>query len=148
MGISEAIRKSTLSASAFTRQLFEEQWPKERVAEFINLQRNATVASTSSNGQPHAAVVIAACAQDEIYFTVHPESVLFRNITANNRIAMSVCDSAHAVMCQGQAIALGSARDLPDLIDLLASSSPSGVFTPKGWDGLLFRIDLRRLVAN
>ena len=148
MGISEAISTSKLRASAFTRQLFEEQWPEERVREFINLQRNATVASTSSDGQPHAAVVIAACAHDEIYFTVHPKSVLFRNISANNRIAMSVCDSAHAVMCQGQAVSLGSARDLPDLIDLLASSSPSGVFTPKGWDGLLFRIDLRRLVAN
>ena len=134
-------------ASPFTRELFEERWTPESVAEFVNERRNATVASVSTAGQPHAAVVIAASHGDEIYFTVHPDSVLCRNITGNDRIALSVCDSNHAVMCQGRAVRVGAAPDLSALIDELASATRS-TFTPPDWTGFIYRVELRRLVAN
>jgi Pyridoxamine 5'-phosphate oxidase len=85
---------------------------------------------------------------DEIYFTVHPESVLFRNIAGNDRIAISICDSIHAVMCQGRAVRVGTAAELSGLIGELASLTRGGTFTPPGWEGFVYRVELRRLVAN
>jgi pyridoxine/pyridoxamine 5'-phosphate oxidase len=148
MTISEAIAASTARASSFTRELFEDQWTAQQVADFVNERRNATVATTSPTGQPHAAVVIAASTGDEIFFTVNPSSVLARNLAGNDRIALSVCDTVHAVMSQGRAVRLGRAVERPELVAALAATSPSGRFTPDGWDGDIYRADVRRLVAN
>lgn len=148
MSITEAIAASNAVASTFTQQLFEDQWTADRVASFVNERRNATIATVSPAGQPHAAVVIAACVGDEIYFTVHPDSVLARNLSDNDRVALSVTDSVHAVMSQGRAVKVGAAPDLADLIGELATATRSGSFTPPGWDGDIYRANLRRLVAN
>lgn len=148
MSITEAIAASNTAASKFTQELFADQWPAGRVAGFVNERRSATIATASPTGQPHAAVVIAASVGDEIYFTVHPDSVLARNLTANDRIALSVSDSVHAIMSQGRAVKVGAAQDLADLIGELATATRSGTFTPSGWDGDIYRANLRRLVAN
>ncbi len=149
MGIVTAIASSRAHASSFTRQLFsEDQWSAERVAEFVNERRNATVATVSPAGQPHAAVVIAASVDDEIYFTVNPSSVLARNLGDNDRIALSVCDTVHAVMSQGRAVRVGTAPDLGELIDQLAARTAARQFTPDDWGGDLYRIEMTRLVAN
>lgn len=148
MSITEAIAASSAGASSFTQQLFEEQWTAGRVASFVNERRNATIATVNQTGQPHAAVVIAASAGDEIYFTVNPDSVLARNLADNDRIALSVCDSVHAVMSQGRAVKIGAAPDLAELVGELATATRSGTFTPPGWDGDIYRANLRRLVAN
>ncbi len=97
---------------------------------------------------PHAGVVIAASVDDEIYFTVNPSSLMARNLETNDRIALSVCDSGHAVMAQGRAVRVGRAPDQRGLIDRLAAATASRTFTPDGWDGDVYRIELRRLVAN
>ena len=48
-------RRLTGKRVVFTRELFsEDQWTPERVAEFVNERRNATVASVGAGGQPHA----------------------------------------------------------------------------------------------
>ena len=107
VAIADAIVAFRARASAFTKSLFDEQWDAERVAGFVNERRNATVATVSPAGRPHAAVVIAASVGGEIYFTVNPGSVLARNLTTNDRIALSVCDSVHAVMSQAGACGLG-----------------------------------------
>jgi pyridoxine/pyridoxamine 5'-phosphate oxidase len=149
MGIDAVISASRARASAFTRELFAtDQWDAERVADFVNEQRNATVATVSSAGQPHAAVVIAASVDDEIYFTVNASSVLARNLGDNDRIAVSVCDTRDAVMAQGRAVLVGPALELAELIERLATRSATGRFTPDGWDGDLYRVELKRLVAN
>ncbi|MBI5738873.1 MAG: pyridoxamine 5'-phosphate oxidase family protein [Mycolicibacterium neoaurum] len=148
MSITDAIETSKAGANTFTRQLFEDQWSADRVASFINERRNATIATVSQTGQPHAAVVIAASVRDEIYFTVNPDSVLARNLAENDRIALSVCDSIHSVMSQGRAVKVGPAPTLPDLIGELAAATSSGTFTPAGWEGDIYRADIRRLVAN
>jgi len=45
-----------------------------------------------------------------IYVTVHPASVLARNLQSNDRIAVSVCDNRHAIMTQGRAVRIGPDR--------------------------------------
>ena len=74
--------------------------------------------------------------------------MLARNLAGNERLALSVCDSVHAVMSQGRAVRVGAAPALADLVGELAKASRSGSFTPVGWDGDIYRVDLRRLVAN
>jgi hypothetical protein len=147
--ISEALAASLVGASSFTRSLFAEgSWTATQVADFVNARRNATIATTNASGQPHAGVVIAASVDDHIYFTVAPQSVLARNLGGNDRIAFTVCDSAHAVMGQGAAVRVGPALELGTLIDDLAKASKAGRFTPDGWDGDIYQIDIRRIFAN
>lgn len=148
-GISEAIDASLAGASDFARSLFgDDSWTAEQVSDFVNERRNATIATVNTNGQPHAAVIIAASVHDAIFFTVAPKSVLARNLTENDRIALSVCDSSHAVMGQGRAVRVGQAPELTELLAELAAATRSGIFTPAGWDGDIYRADLRRLFAN
>ena len=126
----------------------DDQWSADEVCAFVNERRNVTVATVSQAGQPHAAVVIAASIDDEIYFTVNPRSVLARNVATNDRIALSVCDESHTVMSQGRAVRVGAAIQLRALVEQLASATAIGRFTPDGWDGDIYRIDLQRLVAH
>ena len=51
-------------------------------------------------------------------------------------------------MGQGKAVRMGSALELGALIAELADASHAGKFTPEGWDGDVYRVDLRRLFAN
>jgi hypothetical protein len=149
VGISAAIEHSRAAASTFSRSLFDEdRWDADRVSGFVNERRNATIASVNRDDRPHAAVVIAASSADEIYFTVHPQSVLARNIGGNDRIALSVCDTRHAIMAQGSAVRVGNALQLGALIATLAQATTSRNFTPEGWDGDVYRIELRTLVAS
>jgi hypothetical protein len=147
--ISQALAASAENATQFTRSLFSDDlWTAEQVVAFINQQRNATIATTNSNSQPHAAVVIAASVRQEMYFTVAPTSVLARNLAANARLGFSVCDSRHAVMGQGLGVLVGHADSVTSLIDELAQATPAGRFTPDGWDGDIYRVDFRRIFAN
>ena len=148
MTITRAIEASLVRASPFTHEIFEERWSAPRVVEFINERPNATIASVNSSSQPHAAVVIAACVDDEIFFTVHPDSVLHRNISVNDRIAPTISDALHAVMCQGRAVLVGPAHDNMELINRLSAATRSGSFTPPGWSGFIYSLELRNLVAN
>ncbi len=142
------IDRSLARASEFTRSLFEDApWSAAQVAELVN-KSQLTVASVSAAGMPHAAVVIAACQDERIHFTVMPGSRLERNLVANDAIAFTVCDRAHAVMGQGRAVRVGHAPDCADLIDSLAVASASGRFTPDGWQGDVYRIAITRIFAN
>ena len=67
--IAEALAASHQRASEFTRSLFEKSWTSDQVVDFINRHRNATIATTNPQGQPHAAVVIAGSVNQGIYFT-------------------------------------------------------------------------------
>ena len=56
-----ALTASLEQATTFTSSLFaDDSWSGDRVVDFVNQRRNATIASVNQAGQPHAAVVIAA----------------------------------------------------------------------------------------
>jgi hypothetical protein len=48
--------------------------------------------------EPHAAVVIAACLDGDIHFTVSDRSRLRRNLARSPRIAFTAADRSHALM--------------------------------------------------
>jgi hypothetical protein len=73
---------------------------------------------------------------------------LARNLAANPRIGLSVCDPRHAVMAQGLAQAVGLAADLGPMFEQLAAASTAGTFTPDGWDGWLYTVAVARIFAN
>lgn len=144
-----ALDRSLQRASSFTRSLFADgSWDALRVEEFINTARNITIATVTKSGSPHAAVVIAACLDGEIHLTVAPASLLGRNLDGDVRIAFTVCDRSHAVMGRGRAVLVARSLDDPGLIERLALVSASRSFTPPGWDGLVYRIEIDRIFAN
>jgi hypothetical protein len=148
-GIGEALESSLASANELTRSLFgDANWTPSQVAEFVNSTRNVTIATTNSSGQPHAAVVIGGCLGDDIYFTVTPESTLARNLGTNDRLAFSVAEGTNAVMGQGRGVVVGRSLEQAGLVGELSNASRAGRFTPEGWDGLLYRIDIRRIFAS
>ena len=147
--LQEALDRSIRRASPFTRSLFESvQWDAERVARFVNANRNVTVSTVTFAGEPHAAVVIGACVDEMIYFTVAPQSLLARNLAHTPHAAFTICDRSHAVMGKGVAVLVTRSLDDPDLIARLAAATEQGVFTPAGWDGLVYRIEIERIFAS
>jgi Pyridoxamine 5'-phosphate oxidase len=144
-----ALDRSLRNASPFTRSLFEDDTlDAAGVARLINSVRNLTVSTVTGAGEPHAAVVIAACIDGDIHFTVSDESVLQRNLARRPRVAFTACDRTHTLMGRGDAVLAARALDDPDLIARLASASDSGSFTPVGWDGSVYRLEIDRIFAS
>jgi len=147
--LERALERSIEKATPFTRSLFAaDQWDAARVAVFVNATRRITISTVTASLRPHAAVAIGACSEGEIFFTVAPQSLLWRNLARSPHIAFSVCDRAHAVMGRGVAALAGRSSESPDLMWRLAKASVSGTFTPSGWDGLVYRIEPSRIFAN
>jgi pyridoxamine 5'-phosphate oxidase-like protein len=144
-----ALSRSLSQASPFTRSLFEDDTlDAPGVERMINTGRNLTVSTVTRAGEPHAAVVIAACVDGEIHFTVSDKSVLHRNLALSPRIAFTACDRTHTLMGRGDAVLASRSLDDPDLIARLAAASDSGMFTPAGWDGSVYRIEIDRIFAS
>jgi hypothetical protein len=147
--LQDALDQSLSNASPFTRSLFEHgTLDAEGVEHLINAVRNLTVATVTDAGEPHAAVVIAACVDGDIHFTVSDRSVLHRNLTRSPRIAFTACDRTHTLMGRGDAVLVARSLDDPVLIARLAAASNSGSFTPTGWDGSVCRIEVDRIFAD
>jgi hypothetical protein len=147
--LQDVLDRSIRNATAFTRSLFEAgQWDAERVSRFVNANRNITVSSVTVAGEPHAAVVIGAVVDDVIHFTVAPRSLLARNLAHSPHVAFTICDRTHAVMGKGVAVLAARSLDDPDLIARLAVATAHGSFTPPGWDGLIYRVEVDRIFAS
>jgi len=136
--LQDALDRSMHATSDQTRSFFVDAWTAEQVVEFVDQQRNVTIATCGPTGFPHAAVVIARCFDGVVHFTVTPGSILHRNLTADDRIGFSVTDRSHAVLGQGRARRVGAAPDLPEL----------GSFAPAGWTGDIYAIEVSRVFAN
>lgn len=147
--LQQVLDRSIENASPFTRSLFEtQQWDADQVAAFVNTNHNVTISTVTKAGEPHAAVVIAACLDKQIYFTVSPRSLLRRNLDREPRIAFSIADRSNTVMGTGTAVLVARSLDDPGLIERLASATDGGTFTPPGWDGLVNRIEIQRIFAS
>jgi pyridoxine/pyridoxamine 5'-phosphate oxidase len=145
----DAIDRSLEQANPFTKAMFEElACSADEVISFINTVRLATIATANAVGTPHAAVVIAACHDEHVYFTVHPSSILARNLNERPQVGFTFCLGDRSIMGQGTGVRIGEAESLPDLLASLGSSASSGRFTPPGWEGLIYRIDVHRIFAG
>ncbi len=147
--LQDALDRSLRNASPFTRALFErDTFDAGEVERFLNSERNLSVSTVSDDGEPHAAVVIAACVDGDIHFTVSDKSQLQRNLARSTRVAFTAADRSHTLMGRGDAVLAGRSLEAPDLIARLAAASDSGSFTPEGWDGSIYRIEVERIFAS
>jgi hypothetical protein len=148
-GLQEALDRSLRDASPFTRSLFEhDSFDASEVERFLNTVRNLSVSTVTEDGDPHAAVVIAACIDGDIHFTVSDKSQLQRNLARSPRVAFTAADRSHTVMGRGDAVLAGRSLDAPELMARLAAASASGSFTPDGWHGSIYRIQIERIFAS
>lgn len=147
--LQEAVERSQAGASEQTTSYFAHGFlDVGQVVEVINDTQAATIATVSHAGLPHAAYVIAACLDETIHFTVTPGSVLERNLDHQSRIGFTIVNQHHSIMGQGDAVRVARSLDAPDLLEALGQVTSSGTFTPPGWDGLVYRIEPRRLVGG
>ena len=147
--LQDAIDRSMASANEVTREMLAHlELSEDEMISFVNTAGAATIATANAKGVPHAAVVIAACAGEDIYFTVTPGSVMARNLADRPSLAFTICYGDRAVMGQGTGVLVGEARDLEQLIATLAACCLGGAFTPPGWEGLVYRIEIKRIVAG
>ena len=147
--LQEALDRSMRGASAFTRSFMgDDQWDAAQVAGFVNSVRNITIATVTKAGEPHAVVTIAGCLDDRVHFTVHPESLLKRHLDRQPTVGFSVTTSRNQIMGKGTAVLVARSLDDPALIDRLATANEGGSFTPDGWDGLIYRIEIDRIFAS
>jgi hypothetical protein len=134
-------------ASAFTSSLEGAERTADEVAHFINHTQTITIAVVRKSGLPHAAPVIGACLDGEILVTVSPGSVLANCLQRSPEVAFTVADLVHSLIGAGTAQKVGRVSDLGDLRSRLDRASPFGQFAPEGWNGLIYRLQPRRLFA-
>lgn len=147
--LQRVIESSLATASPLARRVFaNERWSAASVQRFINRVMAATVATVRSDGRPHAAVVLAACRKGSVYFTATLGSVLLRNLERQPAVAITVTDRDHDLTLLGEAVRLGRASDLPELVRDLHALSRRGQFTPRDWDGYLYLVRIERIFLS
>lgn len=145
----EALDRSQSTATELVSSFFPGGFlGPDEVAGLVNETRGATIATVSDAGIPHASYVIAACLDEVIHFTVAPGSILERNIGHQPRIGFTIVGQQRSAMGQGDAVFVARSLEADDLLASLDQASGAGRFTPEGWDGSIYRIELRRLVAG
>ena len=136
-------------ASPLARRIYvNDRWSATAVQRFINEIRAATVATVRSDGRPHASVVLAACMDGTMYFTASIGSLLLRNLRRQPAVAITIADREHDVTIHGQAVPLGKASDLAELVSELHSLSRRGQFIPRDWDGYMYAVRIGRIFLS
>jgi hypothetical protein len=147
--LQDALDASLTHASPLTRSIFGRNRLSARaVQRIINQVMGATVATISPDGSPHAAIVLVACHDGTILFTVSPHSRLLGDLHRNSTVALSVLAANHDLIVHGRAEKLGKAGDLPELVRDLHRLSRKGRFTPHGWPGYLYSITIDKIFAS
>jgi pyridoxine/pyridoxamine 5'-phosphate oxidase len=147
--LQEALEASLTHASPLTRSIFaRNRLSALAVQRIINEVMGGTVATVSPEGSPHAAIVLVACLDGTILFTVSLHSRLLGDLHRNSTVALSVLAANHDLIVQGRAEKLGRAGDLPELVLDLHRLSRKGRFTPHGWPGYLYAISIDKIFAS
>jgi hypothetical protein len=147
--LQRAIDCSLVTASPLTRRIYEnERWSAALVQRFVNRVMGATVATVRADGRPHAAVVLAACLDGTVHFTASSGSILLRNLERRAGIAMTVVDRDHDLTIHGEALRVGHATQVPDLLRELHGLSRRGQFTPETWEGSLYAARIERIFLS
>jgi Pyridoxamine 5'-phosphate oxidase len=108
----------------------------------------ATIATLRSDGKPHAAVVLSACLNGDLYFTAAVGSLLLGNLRRRSAISMTITAPEHDLTIHGEAESLGKASDLPELVEALHRLSRRGQFLPRDWDGFLYAVRIDRIFLS
>jgi pyridoxine/pyridoxamine 5'-phosphate oxidase len=142
--LQRTIDASIAHASSFTRGLFESNhWTAQQLQNHANEDASMTVATVGKDGRPHAAVVIAGCADGTFYFTASPRSALLGNLRRDPAIAFTISDK---VMGRGTAKLEGKGYEMerigPKVGRLLRE------LIEEGWRGYIYSIEVERIFAQ
>ncbi|NUM46227.1 MAG: pyridoxamine 5'-phosphate oxidase family protein [Anaerolineales bacterium] len=69
----------------------------------LETEKNIWVATTRPDGRPHLTPVWFAWFEEKVYICIPANSVKARNFTQNPRVALSLEDGVHPVICEGLA---------------------------------------------
>lgn len=71
--------------------------------ERLESEKNIWVATTRPDGRPHLTPVWFAWAGEKLYICIPANSVKARNFKQNPRVALSLEDGVHPIICEGTA---------------------------------------------
>jgi hypothetical protein len=74
--------------------------------ERLDTAQNIWIASVRPDGRPHMTPVWFAWVGGKLYVSIDPDSVKNKNIAHNPRVALSLEDGLHPVICEGTAVPL------------------------------------------
>ena len=144
--LQRAIDATMETASPLTRRVFcNRAWDADSLERFINRVMGVTVATVRDDGRPHAAIVLAACLRGTIHLAVSRGSVLLGNLRRRPEVALTIHSPEHDVIVQGRAVEVGRPDRVPDLMGELHHLTRRGQFTPPGWDGYLYSVEVEKL---
>ncbi|MGH2760750.1 MAG: pyridoxamine 5'-phosphate oxidase family protein [Actinomycetota bacterium] len=147
--LQRVLEASIRAANPLMRELLEENhWDATEIQGYINRTRDITIATVLLDGRPHAASVIGACVDGLIHFSVSFGSALLANLRRSPWVAFTVTGGDHVVMGRGHAELVSRSREAPDLLRKLSEATHLGRFTPEGWDGLIYAIDVERIFGS
>ena len=142
--LQQTIDDSIAEASEFTRSLFEtHRWDAKEVQDYSNEDGGMTIATVGRDGKPHAAIVVAGCADGIFYFSASPKSALLGNLHRDPTIALTISGK---IMGRGEAVLAGQAKDLSHLAPQISKTLRRLIEAE--WDGYVYSVRLSRLFAN
>jgi pyridoxine/pyridoxamine 5'-phosphate oxidase len=142
--LQHVVDESIAGANAFTRAIFESNhWDAQRLEDFANEDGSMTVATVGSDGKPHAAVVMAGCADGTFYFTASPHSALLGNLRRDAAIAFTISDK---VMGRGTAEFVGRPGDISHLSAQVGNTLQMTI--DGNWDVYIYALRLSRIFAQ
>jgi hypothetical protein len=142
--LQRTIDESIAGANAFTRGIFEgNHWDAKRLQEFSNEDGSMTVATVGKDVKPHAAVVIAGCADGTFYFTASPRSALLRNLRRDPSMAFTISDK---VMGRGTAELVGHPKDIDHLKNQVGRTLRTMI--DADWDVYIYAVEPSRVFAQ
>ena len=74
--------------------------------ERLETAQNIWIASVRPDGRPHLTPVWFAWTGGKLYISIDPDSVKSKNIANNPRVALTLEDGLHPVICEGTAAPL------------------------------------------
>ena len=86
----------------------------DEVVSFINAGKSAVIATVRKNGSPHTAWSPVAYVEQKLYTYGDPNSVFYKNVKRDGRIAIAITSGEGAVFIEGSAMEVAPVKNSID----------------------------------
>jgi uncharacterized pyridoxamine 5'-phosphate oxidase family protein len=110
--LDESFRRS----SAFTKKIMPKRLAAREVVSFINHEKNAVFATSRKDGFPHTAWNPIVYVDKKLYTYADPNSVFYRNLKRDGRVALAITSGNKAVFIEGVSREVAQVRSVIDTL--------------------------------
>lgn len=113
------IDRTLQNATRFTKTVLGKPLSAREVAGLINTLKSGVLATTKADGSCHLAAMLFAYVDGKLYTCAHPNSLCFRNIARDGRVAAAFTErggKGRTIILEGRAKMVGPVNRLVDSV--------------------------------